>query len=161
MPSPVTRQKAVQTIGVISDTHGLLRPEVCDAFRHVDLILHAGDIGTMAVLKTLETLAPVIAVSGNMDRGILAHFLNETELVEIGPLRFFLLHDLGRLAIDVKGKEVHMVISGHTHQPALFDREGVTFLNPGSAGPRRFSLPITVATITLTGHTFRVNRIDL
>jgi uncharacterized protein len=131
-------------LGIVSDTHGLLRDELLAALRGVDLILHAGDIGSQAALEGLREVAPVLAVRGNVD-GNWAAALPETAVAEIGSCLIYLLHDLQHLDLDPAAAGFQAVISGHTHQPAIFRRQGVLYLNPGSAGPRRFNLPISTA----------------
>ena len=131
-----------KTIGVISDTHGLLRPDVSEIFKHVSLILHAGDIGSLEVLKTLKNLAPVVAVRGNNDIGAWANRVPQTKLVKAGRISIFMLHDLKELKVK---SDYDVVISGHSHRPSISHRDDTLFLNPGSAGPRRFKLPISVA----------------
>jgi uncharacterized protein len=131
-------------LGIVSDTHGLLRDELLAALQGVDLILHAGDIGSRATLEGLQALAPVLAVRGNVD-GSWAAALPETAVAEVGACSLYLLHDLQCLDLDPAAAGFQAVISGHTHQPAIYQRQGVLYLNPGSAGPRRFSLPITSA----------------
>jgi uncharacterized protein len=135
-------------LGIVSDTHGLLRQELLDALRGVDLILHAGDIGTPETLDGLRQLAPVRAVRGNVD-GRWAAALPETAVVEFGGIQLYLLHDLERLDLDPASAGFQVVISGHTHQPTAFRRDGVLYLNPGSAGPRRFRLPISLALLPI------------
>lgn len=136
-------------IGVISDTHGLLRPQALAALAGSELILHAGDIGSPEVLSTLQALAPVVAVRGNNDTAPWAQALPETRVVEAGGLRFYLLHDLKTLALDPVTAGFAAVISGHSHKPLEERRAGVLYLNPGSAGPRRFQLPISLARLQL------------
>jgi uncharacterized protein len=136
-------------IGVISDTHGLLRPEALRAMRGSALIVHAGDVGTPDVLDALRALAPVVAVRGNNDRGAWARALRETETVQVDGARLHVVHDVKELAIDPAARGVDVVISGHSHRPSLVRRDGVLFLNPGSAGPRRFSLPIAIARLAV------------
>ena len=131
-------------IGVISDTHGLLRPEVIAALAGSSLIIHAGDVGGPEILATLETIAPVVAVRGNVDRGTWARKLPETEVVEVEQVRLYVLHDLALLDLDPAAAGFHGVISGHSHKPSVVRRQQVLFINPGSAGPRRFKLPISV-----------------
>ena len=135
--------KRATLVGVISDTHGLLRPEAVAALDGVRLIVHAGDVGEREVLKRLSEIAPVVAVRGNNDMAPWADALPETEVVKIGGRRLYVLHDLKRLDVDPRAFDV--VIAGHSHRPAVDRRNGVLFLNPGSAGPRRFSLPVTAA----------------
>jgi len=132
-------------IGVISDTHGLLRPEALRALAGADLIVHAGDIGGPEVLEALRTLAPLVAVRGNNDRGPWASALPETEVVEAGGRSLYVLHDVKELGLDPRAAGFDAVIAGHSHQPRIDRRDGVLYLNPGSAGPRRFKLPIAVA----------------
>jgi putative phosphoesterase len=136
-------------IGVISDTHGLLRPEALRALRGSELIIHAGDVGDPAVLRALGAIAPVVAVRGNNDRGPWAQALRERETVEAGGARLLVLHDLADLDVDPATRGVAAVIAGHSHRPKVETRNGVLFLNPGSAGPRRFSLPIAVARLSV------------
>ncbi len=131
--------------GVISDTHGLLRPAALDALRGCSLIIHAGDVGTPDVLAALRTVAPLVAVRGNVDRGAWAEALPETETVAVGDHWLYVLHDLKQLDLDLAAGGFSAVISGHSHKPAIAERGGVLYLNPGSAGPRRFHLPVTVA----------------
>jgi putative phosphoesterase len=145
------KTKEKKLIGVISDTHGLLRPEVARAFTKVDLILHAGDIGAAEVLQELKSIAPVIAVRGNNDKGRWARAIPETEVVQIGGIRAYVLHDLKEIDFDPAHRRVQVVISGHSHRPSIERRDEVLFVNPGSAGPRRFKLPITVARLTIDG----------
>ena len=131
-------------VGVISDTHGLLRPEAVGALRGCDRILHAGDVGRPEVLDGLRALAPVRAVRGNVDRGPLAA-LPRYELIRIGDAWIYLHHGHEELDIDPEAAGVQAVIAGHSHRPADEERGGVRYLNPGSAGPRRFSLPVALA----------------
>jgi putative phosphoesterase len=131
-------------IGLISDTHGLLRPEAIDALKGVDRILHAGDIGTPEVLAALAAIAPVTAVRGNNDTGPWARRIAETEVVTMQTVRIYMLHDLKQLDTDPAAEGFAAVIAGHSHKPKIEDRNGVLFVNPGSAGPRRFKLPLSV-----------------
>lgn len=149
------------TAGVISDTHGLMRREALDALRDADLIIHAGDIGNPSVLETLETIAPVFAVRGNIDRGEWASSLPASQLVEVESVRIYVVHDIKDLDIDPVAESIQMVISGHSHMPAIVERNGVSFLNPGSAGPRRFSLPISMAVIRISGRRIQARLVDL
>lgn len=132
-------------IGVISDTHGLLRPEALRALAGADLIVHAGDVGSPEVLESLRSVAPVVAVRGNNDRAPWASALAETEVVESGGRTLYVLHDLKTLDLDPRAAGFDAVIAGHSHQPRIERRNGVLYLNPGSAGPRRFRLPIALA----------------
>ncbi len=143
------------TVGVLSDTHGLLRAEVTAVLRGSDLLIHAGDIGTPEVLDQLRELAPTFAVRGNVDRGEWADALPRTEVVKAGPLYLYVLHELGQLDLDPAAAEFAAVISGHTHRPSAESREGVLYLNPGSAGPCRFGLPVAVARLNVLGTTIQ------
>ena len=133
------------TVGVISDTHGLLRPEALAALDGCEHIIHAGDVGSPQILAQLRALAPTTVVRGNVDTASWAMSLPLTDVVEIGSLHFYVLHDLAALDLDPKAAGLAAVISGHTHRPAADVRNGVLYLNPGSAGPRRFKLPIALA----------------
>ncbi len=137
------KQKSSHTIGVISDTHGLLRPEVYEAFQHVESIIHAGDIGSEKILEELETIAPVTAVRGNMD-GDWAFKLRRTEALEVSGNLIYVIHDIARLDLDPESTGARVVISGHSHRPSTSKHKGVLYMNPGSAGSRRFTLPISV-----------------
>src|SRR2546428_819303 len=132
-------------LGIISDTHGLIRPEAVVALVGAERIIHAGDIGRPEVLQILEAMAPVIAVRGNNDQGAWAGAIPETAVVDIEDLRCYVLHDVKTLDFDPATAGFSAVICGHSHQPRLEQRAGVWFINPGSAGPRRFKLPVTVA----------------
>jgi putative phosphoesterase len=132
-------------IGVISDTHGLVRPEALRALAGADLVVHAGDIGGPEVLDALRAVAPVVAVRGNNDRGAWAGALADTEVVEHAGHTLYVLHDVHALDLDPRAAGFHAVIAGHSHRPKLERRGGVLYLNPGSAGPRRFRLPVSVA----------------
>ncbi len=145
-----SKKKEKYTAGVISDTHGMLRSGIYETFKGVDLIIHAGDVGTKEVLRELEKIAPVIAVQGNTD-GRWAAYLKPTEIVQIGEVQIYVLHDLWLLELDPKTAGFHAVISGHTHQPKIESKDGVLFLNPGSAGPRRFDYPISAAMLEIQG----------
>jgi putative phosphoesterase len=137
-------------IGLISDTHGLLRPQALAALRGSELILHAGDIGAPEVLSALEAIAPLVAVRGNNDVGCAwARQLPETATIEAGGRRLHLLHDLKTLALDPPQARCDVVISGHSHRPKIERRGTVLFVNPGSAGPRRFSLPVALARLRI------------
>lgn len=135
----------MKTVGVVSDTHGLLRMEALEALEGVDLIVHAGDIGSPQIIEALEELAPVCAVRGNVDRGIWAGEFSETEIVEVDGLDLHVLHDLGQLDLDPATAGFRVVIYGHSHDPKVTEKQGVVYLNPGSAGPRRMRLPISMA----------------
>jgi hypothetical protein len=132
-------------IGVISDTHGLLRPETLEGLQGADHILHAGDVGSPDILNALRLLAPVTAIRGNIDEGGPCQHLPPTELVEFGGHHIYMLHDANKLDLNPEAAEISAVIAGHSHKPLVEWRRGVLFLNPGSAGPRRFQLPVTFA----------------
>ncbi len=136
-------------IGVISDTHGLLRPEAIDALRGCEHIIHAGDLGDPEILEKLSALAPVTAIRGNIDKAPWARRLPETEVLEIGGVSIYVLHDLGQLDLKPRSAGFEVVIYGHSHVPKQEARDGVLYFNPGSAGPRRFKLPITVGRLTI------------
>ena len=138
-------------IGVISDTHSLIRPEALDALRGSELIIHAGDIGSIEVITALEKIAPVRAVRGNNDRDAWAKCFPETDVIEVENRFIYLLHDLHELDLDPKAAGFEVVITGHSHKPSISEKNGVLYLNPGSAGPRRFSLPISLAKLSLGG----------
>lgn len=137
-------------IGIISDTHGLVRPEVIETLRGAELIIHAGDIGNADVLNTLETIAPVVAVRGNNDHGSWAERIPLTNVVEYRSCFLYVLHELDHLDLDPVASEMAAVIYGHSHRASAEMRRGVLYLNPGSAGPRRFTLPIAVARLHMT-----------
>ncbi len=137
-------------IGVISDTHGLLRPEAVAALAGVDHILHAGDVGDPAILDALSKIAPLTAIRGNIDRSGRCSHLPATEMVDLGGFTFYLLHDVKELDLDPIAAGVGVVVSGHSHQPSIDRRKGVLYLNPGSAGARRFSLPVSLAMVNIS-----------
>ncbi|MGG6265602.1 metallophosphoesterase family protein [Leptolyngbya sp. AN03gr2] len=155
------RRIAGTQIGVISDTHGLLRPEAIEALTGSDLILHAGDIGKPEILEELSTIAPVVAVRGNNDTGDWARTIPESETISVENVSIHLLHIAKDLRLDPKRAGVQVVISGHSHKPSLEEREGILFLNPGSAGPRRFKLPISVACLYVKDNTVNAQVVDL
>ena len=134
-------------VGVISDTHGLLRSEALAALAGSDLVVHAGDVGSPEVLRGLESVAPVVAVRGNNDHGPWATQLAERKIIRAGECLIYLLHDVGDLDRDPAAEGWAAVIAGHSHRPSIEERSGVLFVNPGSAGPRRFRLPVSVATL--------------
>ena len=136
-------------VGVISDTHGLLRPEVLPALGGVEHILHAGDVGDVAILDRLRGIAPVTAIRGNVDVSGACSRLPETELVELGGVSLYMLHDLGALDLNPVAAGISVVISGHSHKPMMERRKGVLYFNPGSAGPRRFSLPVSLGLLLM------------
>jgi uncharacterized protein len=154
-PTPPTR------IGLISDTHGLLRPQAIEALRGSELILHAGDVGKPEILTALRELAPVVAVRGNVDTSDWARALPETAVAEAGELLLYVLHDLNTLDLNPAAAGFHVVASGHSHQPGKFERDGVLYINSGSAGPRRFQLPVCVARLNLQRKPFAVEFVEL
>lgn len=137
-------------IGVISDTHGLLRPEALAALQGVDHILHAGDVGDPAILDALAAVAPLTAIRGNIDTNGRCAALPATEIFGLGGKSFYMLHDRKQLDINPAAAGISVVVSGHSHRPSVDQRSGILYLNPGSAGPRRFSLPVTMAIVTLS-----------
>jgi len=151
---------ARKLIGVISDTHGLVRPQAIAALDGVDMILHAGDVGNQEVLDTLNEIAPVVAVRGNNDKGEWAESLPDWEVVEIGDVSIYMLHDVKEIDISPAGS-FQVVVSGHSHKPAIEERRGVLYVNPGSAGPRRFTLPVSMAHLRVVGEKVKANIIEL
>jgi putative phosphoesterase len=151
----------IKMLGLISDTHGLLREEAVRALRGSDLILHAGDVGAPEILETLRTIAPVVAVRGNVDTDKWAQDLPLTEAISAGPAMIYMLHILQDLDIDPAGGGFQIVVSGHSHKPGQTVKDGVLYINPGSAGPRRFYLPVTVARLDLMVRPWNVEFIDL
>lgn len=149
------------TIGVISDTHGLLRLEALEALRGVDHILHAGDVGDPAILDALASVAPVTAIRGNVDMAGRCAELPATDGVELAGRLFYLVHSVHDLDIHPEAAAVAVVISGHSHKASVEQRGKVIYLNPGSAGPRRFSLPITLAKIVIVGAQMEITILDL
>jgi len=150
-----------KTIGLISDTHGLLRPQALRALEGSDLIVHAGDVGDPEILETLKTLAPVFAVRGNVDTEPWGVALPETEVIETDHATIYVLHDVHALDLDPAAAGFHIVVSGHSHKPSRTEHGGVLFLNPGSAGPRRFDLPVTVALLHMDMAPWKIDFIDL
>ena len=148
-------------LGIISDTHGLLRPEATAALRGSDLIIHAGDVGNPQILDQLKSIAPVFTVRGNVDTEPWASALPLAEVVELGNTSIYILHNLEHLDLDPVASGFQIVISGHTHQPKSHLRDGVLYINPGSAGPRRFSLPISLARLDLSKTPWQVEFLQL
>ena len=148
-------------IGLISDTHGLLRPEALSALRGSDFIVHGGDIGEGDILETLSTLAPVTAVRGNNDNAPWARRLHATETLRFGEITLHALHDLAKLSIDPRAAGVDVVVTGHSHQPRIERRSGVLFVNPGSAGPVRFKLPVAVGLLQISGREVEARIVEL
>lgn len=148
-------------VGLISDTHGLLRPEAVAFLHGSDYIIHAGDIGNQDILQNLSAIAPVIAVRGNNDKDAWAESIPETQLVKFGKTFVYVLHDLAQLDIDPKAAGVDVVVSGHSHRPLVEKRNGVLFVNPGSAGPRRFKLPIAVGELVIANGSITPRIVEL
>jgi len=150
-----------QILGVISDTHGLLRPQALAALRGSDLIIHAGDVGNDEVIARLSDIAPTFAIRGNVDKGAWAASLPPTEIVEVGELQVYVLHDIGELDLDPPTAGFAAVVFGHSHKPSIETREGVLYLNPGAAGPRRFNLPVSLARVVVSGRELRPEIVEL
>jgi hypothetical protein len=148
-------------IGLISDTHGLLRPQALRALEGSELIIHAGDVGDPEILAALKAIAPVFAVRGNVDTEPWALALPETEVVETESATIYVLHDVHALDLDPAAAGFQIIVSGHSHKPTRTEHGGVLFLNPGSAGPRRFDLPVTVARLDVRKQPWKVDFIDL
>ena len=148
-------------IGLLSDTHGLLRPEAKTFIKGSDYIIHGGDIGDPKILEELALLAPVTSVRGNNDKGIWAEMLPVNDCLKVGEVFIYVLHDLAELEIEPVAEGVQMVVTGHSHKPRVYDHEGVLYVNPGSAGPRRFKLPITVAEVIVSGHSVLARVVEL
>jgi len=148
-------------IGLISDTHGLLRDEAVEALRGSDLILHAGDVGKPEIIDALRTVAPVVAVRGNVDRGSWASALPITAVAETESALIYVLHDLKELDLDPVSAGFGVVVSGHSHKPARSQRSGTLYINPGSAGPKRFDLPTTIARLNLEASPWQVEFVDI
>ena len=155
------RKGATTRIGLISDTHGLLRPEAVAALRGADLIIHGGDIGGADILDALRSIAPLTAVRGNNDRGPWAESLQVTAEIAVGAVRVLAIHDLAQLDLKRRGMAVRVVVSGHSHKPLIAERDGVLFVNPGSAGPRRFNLPIALGELLIDGSAVTARLVDL
>ena len=149
------------SVGLISDTHGLLRPEAVRALRGSDAIIHAGDVGDPAILDELARLAPVTVVRGNIDKGAWAASLPETAVLEIGGVLFYVVHNIDDLEIDPAAAGFAAVVYGHSHQPGMQEKDGVLYVNPGSAGPRRFSLPISAGRLAIEDARLSAELIEL
>jgi putative phosphoesterase len=148
-------------VGLVSDTHGLLRPEVRMFLVGCDYIIHGGDIGARIILEELEALAPVVAVRGNNDTESWAKRLRKTELVRVGGVFVYVIHDLTQLDTESTSAGVRAVVSGHSHKPRIDEREGILYINPGSCGPRRFKLPVSVGEILVEGARVRARTLEL
>lgn len=149
------------SVGLIADTHGLLRPEAVAALAGVDYLIHGGDIGNPEILSALRAIAPFTVVRGNNDRAAWAGDIPDSATLEVGAVRIYALHDLKLLDIDPAAQHMHVVVSGHSHRPQAARRDGVLYVNPGSAGPRRFSLPISVARLDIAGADVQVRIVEL
>jgi uncharacterized protein len=148
-------------IGLISDTHGLLRPSALRAMQGAELIIHAGDVGDTGILEALRKIAPVVVVRGNVDTEQWAEALPITAMAKAGAIQIYVLHDVKQLNLNPKTAGFSIVVSGHSHQPGQTERGGVIYINPGSAGPRRFQLPITVARLDLKQRPWKAEFIDV
>jgi putative phosphoesterase len=148
-------------IGLISDTHGLIRPQALDALRGVDLIIHAGDIGKPEVITALKAIGRVLAIKGNNDRGVWAGRLPDTKLVKSGGINIYVIHNVKDLSFDPALRGYDAVISGHSHKPSVSVRNGVLFINPGSAGPKRFTLPTAVGKLFIRNKQLHADIIEL
>jgi putative phosphoesterase len=160
MPLPKTTVKP-QRIGLISDTHGLIRPEALEALRGSDCLIHAGDIGKQEVLTVLKTVAPLFAIKGNIDIKPWARRLPDTKKITLGTTTVYVIHNVNELDFDPAARGVRVVISGHSHKPMIQTRNNVLFVNPGSAGPRRFKLPICVGSLIIEGEKIGAEIIEL
>lgn len=148
-------------VGLISDTHGLLRPEAMAFLRGSDFIVHAGDIGNAAVLEELAAIAPVTAVRGNNDKGPWAKSVEETEVLQVDQVCIYVVHNIAELDLDPVAAGFQVVVAGHSHKPSVKERDGVLYVNPGSSGPRRFKLPVAVAELMVTGKSVRARVVEL
>lgn len=148
-------------VGLLSDTHGLLRPEARAFAGRCDYIIHGGDIGSPAILDELASLAPLIAVKGNNDRQAWAAGLPETEMIRVGGVFIYILHDLSKLDVDPHAAGAQVIVSGHSHKPLIQLRDGILYVNPGSCGPRRFKLPLSVGEIQVQGTKVRARTVEL
>jgi len=151
----------VKRIGLISDTHGLLRKEAVEALRGSELILHAGDVGKPEILEALKKIAPVVAVRGNVDTDPWAKALPEAAVAEAGAVLIYVLHDVNALDLNPAASGFHIVVSGHSHKAGKTERDGVLYINPGSAGPRRFQLPVMLARLALGTAPYEVEFLEL
>jgi uncharacterized protein len=152
---------AILHIGIISDTHGLLRPAALQALAGVDHILHAGDVGNPNILDDLRNIAPLTAIRGNVDLSGACSLLPATETIELGGCLFYMVHALDDLDIVPAAAGIHVVVYGHSHRPTAREQDGVVFLNPGSAGPRRFNLPVTLARLILDNGAVRARIVNI
>ena len=153
--------RTANLIGLISDTHGLIRPQALAALKGVDLIIHAGDIGKPEVVAALKMIAPLVAIKGNVDKGGWTKPLPETKELKIGDVWVFVIHNVNELNFNPAGRGFQVVISGHSHKPLIVRRDGVLFVNPGSAGPRRFKLPVALGKLRLDGRDVTAELVEL
>jgi putative phosphoesterase len=148
-------------VGIVSDTHGLLRPEAKIFAGTCDYIIHGGDIGSQSILDQLAALAPLIAVKGNNDRQPWAAHLPESEMMRVGGVFVYVIHDISQLDIEPRAAGVQVIVSGHSHKPLIEQRDGILYVNPGSCGPRRFTLPISLGEMIVEGTKVRVRTVEL
>jgi uncharacterized protein len=153
--------KSELRVGLLSDTHGLLRAEARAFLTGCDYIIHGGDVGAAAILEDLEALAPLIAVKGNNDDGLWADDLRETELIRLGGVFVYVIHDLSQLDVDPTALGIRAVICGHSHKPLIDERAGILYINPGSCGPKRFKLPVSIGELLVEGSNVRARIVEL
>jgi putative phosphoesterase len=153
--------RSARRVGLISDTHGLLRPEALAFLKGSDFIVHGGDIGNAKVLEELRALAPLTVVRGNNDSGAWAEGIAETEVLRIGEISIYVLHNLAELDVDPAAAGYQVVVSGHSHRPLIEERDGILYVNPGSSGPRRFNLPIAVGELEVAAGALKARIVDL
>lgn len=155
------KERTPCVIGLISDTHGLIRPEAIEALQGVDLVVHAGDIGKPEVLNALKAIGPLVAIKGNNDIGAWASILPDTRLVQTADMKLYVIHNVKELDCEPAAEGYAVVISGHSHKPSVLTRDGVLFVNPGSAGPRRFKLPVAVGKLFIQNQRVNAELIEL
>jgi uncharacterized protein len=155
------KERTPCVIGLISDTHGLIRPEAIEALQGVDLVVHAGDIGKPEVLNALKAIGPLVAIKGNNDIGAWASILPDTRLVQTANMKLYVIHNVKELDCEPAAEGYAVVISGHSHKPSVLTRDGVLFVNPGSAGPRRFKLPVAVGKLFIQNQRVNAELIEL
>ena len=155
------KKSALHVIGLISDTHGLVRPEAIEALQGVDLVIHAGDIGKPEVLAALKAISPLVAIKGNNDVGAWAKPLPDTQLLQTADTKLFVIHNVKELDCDPAAEGYQVVISGHSHKPSILTQDDVLFVNPGSAGPRRFKLPVAVGKLFIQNRKVNAELIEL
>lgn len=155
------QRNEINLIGVISDTHNLLRAEAVEAIKDADLIIHAGDVCNLQILEELNSIAPVVAVRGNNDKGEWAKKLPVYDIIKAQKIYIYVIHDIKEMDVKPTASEFKVVISGHSHKPSIEDKNGVIYLNPGSAGPRRFRLPVSVARLKIDGENVEAEIVEL